>query len=118
MSTAAARLWRHDGVTATLAGHPDGSGRFTVLIDGETAPVMVDMHGWQFARCCDYCDRPATVQLIDGQPDDVLCRVCARDLFDRPPQWVRPIPARVIRELYQQAADRAARRKGSMTCSR
>ena len=105
----AARLWSADGLTATLHGHPDGTGHFTVLVDGETEPVQVDMDGWQFAPCCGYCDRPAEVQEIDGQPDDLLCKVCARTHFDQPSTWVRPVPKRYIRESFADAKRRWAR---------
>lgn len=105
----AARLWSADGLTATLTGHPDGTGWFTVLVDGETASTRVDMDGWQFAPCCGYCDRPAEMQLKDGRPDDLLCTVCSRDHFDQPGQWVRPIPRRYIRQAFADAADRQRR---------
>lgn len=99
-------VWRCDGLVGTVAGVGE---RLLVRVDGErTARVCNrgERGRWMPAVTCDYCDRPARVQLIDGQPGDVLCRRCARDQFDHLPDWVRPIPRSVIRELYQQYAAR------------
>ncbi len=101
-----ARLWSVTGLTALLYGHPDGTGRFTVLVDGEREPVRVPMDEWTFAPCCSYCDQPAEVQEIDGQIDDLLCKRCARSHFDHVSEWVRPIPKRDVRELVRRQVER------------
>ncbi|MER5608212.1 hypothetical protein AB0F93_00380 [Micromonospora tulbaghiae] len=92
------RLWRSDGVAATVRA-VTALGVF-VVVDGERSPSVVDPRRWRLAAACDYCDQAAEVQLIDGQPWDVLCRLHARDHFDRPADWVRPIPQRVVRALW------------------
>lgn len=95
-----ARVWRADGVGATVRD----IGRLGVFarLDGERALVVLNLLLWRLALTCDYCDRAAEVQLIDGQPGDVLCKACAHDQFDRPADWVRPIPRKVVRGLYDQ----------------
>lgn len=93
-----ARVWRADGQAATVTEVGD-LGVYAVL-DGERLAVGVGMPAWRLALTCDYCDRPASVQLIGGQSDDVLCGTCAHEQFGRPAQWVRPIPRTVIRALY------------------
>lgn len=107
----AARLWSVDGLTATLYGHPDGTGHFELLIDGETAPVRVDMDAWMFAPCCGYCERPAEMQEIGGQIDDLLCKGCARDQFTRVADWVRPVRKRDVQELFRRWRDRERDRR-------
>lgn len=104
----AARLWSVDGLTATLWGHPDGAGRFTVLVDGETEPVLVPMDEWLFAPSCGYCDRPAELHELGALRDDaMICRVCARVTAGEPlPGWVRPIPKRDVKELVAAALAR------------
>lgn len=94
-----ARLWSSAGLTATVKTISD-LGVFAV-IDGERAPVVVNREFWRLAATCDYCDQAAEVQLIDGQPEDVLCRQCAHGQFDRPRDWVRPIPPKVIRQMWR-----------------
>lgn len=95
-----ARVWRSDGQAATVQA---GGGRvLRLLLDGERQPVLFDPAGWRLALTCDYCDRPAEVQLIDGAAGDVLCKVCAGGQFDRTADWVRPIPRTVIRALYRE----------------
>lgn len=93
-----ARLWASDGRGATVAAISD-LGVFAV-VDGERTPVVVNPEFWRLAMTCDYCDRVAEVQLLDGQPEDVLCKVCARGQFDRVADWVRPIPRTLIRQLF------------------
>lgn len=117
----AARLWSVDGLTATLHGHPDGLGYFTVLVDGEAEPSRVDMDDWTLAPCCGFCDQPAEVQERGGGQVfvlDLLCKVCARDQFDQPSDWVRPIPKRTVRELVREARelrDREYRRRAAVS---
>jgi hypothetical protein len=95
-----AHLWSVDGVAATVTQiRPAG---VYALVAGERTPVLLDLTSWRVAMSCEYCARPAEVQLRDGQPGDVLCRVCARAQFDRPADWVRPIPRAVIRALYPE----------------
>lgn len=106
----AARLWSADGLTATLWGHPDGTGHFTVLVDGETEPTRVDMDEWMFAPCCGYCDRPAELHEAGAARDDALiCRGCARAYHNLLPEWVRPIPRRDIRAMFATAQQRRER---------
>lgn len=95
-----ARLWRADGEAATVtAVRPQ---RVYARIDGERLPAVLWLDAWRLALTCEYCDRQAEVQLIDGQPGDVLCKACAHDQFDQVSDWVRPIPRTVIRALYGQ----------------
>lgn len=93
-----ARLWRADGYTATVTA-ADRGGVFAVPHGGRVA-VPVEGGEWRLALPCDYCTHPAEVQIIGGQPGDVLCRGCARGQFDRVADWVRPIPRTVIRVLF------------------
>lgn len=93
-----ARLWRADGRTATVT-EATGRGVLAVRHGGRVAE-LVDLGEWRLAAACDYCTQPAEVQIIGGQPDDVLCKTCSRDHFDRPADWVRPLPRTVIRALF------------------
>lgn len=95
-----ARLWNVDGLTATVTG-VDRHG-LTVLVGGERTPVRIDLPGWALAMSCEYCDRPAEVQLRDGQPGDVLCKTCAHGQFERPAVWVRAIPRAAVKALFGQ----------------
>ncbi len=93
------RIWHVSGLAATVTSStPDG---LHARIDGEPTAVPVT-DGWVLGLACEYCDRPAQVQLRDGQPGDVLCRDCAGDHFEQPAAWVRPIPRTVIRALHGQ----------------
>jgi hypothetical protein len=93
-----ARLWRSDGMAATVT-QVGQIGAFA-RIDGERRAAHISGADWRLALTCDYCDRPAEVQLRDGAAEDVLCKVCARGQFDRVADWVRPIPRTVIKALY------------------
>jgi hypothetical protein len=94
------RVWRASGDAATVTA-VNALG-VHALIDGERQPVPLDLREWRLALTCDYCTRPAEVQLLGGQPGDVLCKGCSRDHFDRPADWVRPLPRTVIRQLYRE----------------
>ncbi len=93
-----ARIWHADGVTADVTAIT-AAGVYA-RVAGERTPVRIDLTGWTLALTCDYCDRPAQVQLRDGLPGDVLCRACAGDHYERAADWVRPIPRSVIRQLH------------------
>lgn len=95
-----ARIWHADGMAATVI--EIGITGVLVRIDGERAAVPVAVTGWALALSCDYCPEAAEVQLRDGQPGDVLCKGCTHAHFDRPADWVRPIPRTVIRALHGQ----------------
>lgn len=94
------RLWSPDGLTATVteAGH---AGVWAVT-DGAREAARVRFGEWRHAMACDYCDHSAELQQHGGQDGDVICRCCARDQFDRPSDWTRPIPSTLIRRLYRQ----------------
>jgi hypothetical protein len=93
-----ARVWRADGEAATVT--EIGQLGVYAKVDGERLPVILGLLAWRLALACEYCDRPAEVQMRDGQPTDVLCKGCAGDHYERPADWVRPIPRTVIRALY------------------
>jgi hypothetical protein len=95
-------VWNADGLAAQLLDQADEDGQILLRIRGERDPVRMPAADWVHALACDYCDQPATVQLRDGQPSDVLCRHHAHDHYERPNEWVRPIPNTVIRQLYRQ----------------
>lgn len=97
-----ARVWRGDGMGATVT---DISALgVKARLDGERAEVLLNLALWRLALPCDYCDRPAEMQLIDGQTGDVLCTACAHKQFGRPADWVRPLPRMVMRALFDQCA--------------
>ena len=95
-----ARIWHADGIAATVTTI-DAAG-VMVRVNGEHAPVRIHLPGWALALACDYCTSPATVQMRYEQSGDLLCRDCAHDHFERPADWVRPIPRTVIRQLHGQ----------------
>ncbi len=95
-------LWNADGLAVRVVTWPAGDGTAVVRYLGERDPLRVPLAGWRLALPCDYCDRPATAQLKHGQPDEVLCRTCSHDHYERPADWVREIPRRDIRRLYEQ----------------
>lgn len=93
------RLWNPAGLTATVT--EAGRAGVYAVIDGARIATRLDLAGWRAALACEYCDHPAELQLTDGHDGDVICRCCARTHFDRPSDWTRPIPRKVIRRLYQ-----------------
>ncbi len=100
------RVWRVDGQAGTITDLGVTGGSLFVALDGDPLPVPLVTQAWRPALTCEYCDRPAQVQVRDGQPHDVLCRDCACDHYERPADWVRPIPRTLIRfTLFEQCRE-------------
>lgn len=99
----AGRVWRADGQAATVT-EVGQLGVYAVL-DGERLPVILGDLAWRRALACDYCDHPAEMQLRPEHGADLLCTCCSRSQFERPADWVRPIPRTTIRRLYAACPD-------------
>lgn len=98
-----ARLWRADGLTATVVD--DEPAGLLVLIAGEQAPVRIDPRVWRLALPCEHCDRPGEVQLRDGDPDVVLCLPCAGGPgYVDQVSWLMSLDSRTVRALFRQCA--------------
>ena len=100
---AGSRLWSPAGLTATVteAGHAGVYG----VVDGGRAAVRLWATDWRHALACDWCERPAELQLgWRGDDSEMICRSCARDRLGQWSAWTRPIPGKTIRRLYPECA--------------
>ncbi len=96
-------LWSHAGERGLASVTTDGHVYVNVIKGADNVPVTTwGDGGWASALRCDYCTRPAT-HITRGSDDEIVCVHCARQQYDRPAEWVRPMSARDIRTKYAAA---------------